>query len=99
VQKSKILLQLLNAVKNAKKKRIHTFSSTSDYHILGKFGSDRYGISLEDKRKTELQMSYDMVAFQKLIAMIYEFQPKMRGDRYRFLAEVIEAAIEAGLLR
>lgn len=86
-----------NAVKNAKKKRIHTFSSTSDYHILGKFGSDRYGISLEDKRKTVLQMSYDMVAFAKTYCDDIEFSAEDAGRTdIGYLAEVIEAAIEAG---
>ena len=55
------------AVKDAEKKRIHTFSSTSDYHIVGKFGSDRYGKTLEEKRKTVLQMSYDMVQYAKTL--------------------------------
>ena len=44
-----------DAIKDAEKKRIHTFSSTSDYHILGKFGHDRYGKTLEEKRKTILE--------------------------------------------
>jgi 2-isopropylmalate synthase len=34
-----------DAIKDANSKRIHTFSSISDYHILGKFASERYGIS------------------------------------------------------
>ncbi len=85
------------AVKNAKKKRIHTFSSTSDYHIMGKFGSDRYGITLEDKRKTVLQMSYDMVAYAKTFCEDIEFSAEDAGRTdIGYLAEVIEAAIEAG---
>ena len=51
------------ALKEAKRYRIHTFSSTSDIHILGKFGDDRYGKTLEEKRKTIIKMSYDAVAY------------------------------------
>ncbi len=32
------------AVQQARKPRIHTFIGTSDIHIAGKFGSDRYGV-------------------------------------------------------
>src|SRR3989339_643805 len=54
-----------DALRNAKHPRIHTFSSTSDYHILGKFGDSKYGATLEEKRKTVLKMSYDAVAYAK----------------------------------
>ena len=40
------------ALNNADKFRIHTFIGTSDIHINGKFGSDRYGKSLKNKRAT-----------------------------------------------
>lgn len=86
-----------DAVKNAEKKRIHTFSSTSDYHIAGKFGSDRYGKTLEEKRKTVLQMSYDMVQYAKSLCDDVEFSAEDAGRTdMTYLAEVIEAAISAG---
>ncbi len=85
------------AVKNAKKKRIHTFSSTSDYHIMGKFGSERYGLTLDEKRKTVLQMSYDMVAYAKTLCDDIEFSAEDAGRTdIVYLSEVIEAAIKAG---
>jgi 2-isopropylmalate synthase len=86
-----------DAIQNADKKRIHTFSSTSDYHILGKFGSDRYGNSLEEKRQTVVKMSYDMVQYAKSFCDDVEFSAEDAGRTdIAYLAEVIEAAIEAG---
>ncbi len=86
-----------DAVKNATKKRIHTFSSTSDYHIMGKFGHDRYGKTLEEKRKTVLQMSYDMVQYAKTFCDDVEFSAEDAGRTdLSYLSDVIEAAIEAG---
>ncbi|MFH0734807.1 MAG: 2-isopropylmalate synthase [bacterium] len=86
-----------DAVSNAAKKRIHTFSSTSDYHILGKFGSDRYGVSLNEKRKTVLQMSFDMVQYAKTFCDDIEFSAEDAGRTdIGYLADVVEAAIAAG---
>ena len=86
-----------DAIKNAQKKRIHTFSSTSDYHILGKFGHDRYGKTLEEKRKTILKMSYDMVKYAKSLCDDVEFSAEDAGRTdINYLAEVIETAIDAG---
>jgi 2-isopropylmalate synthase len=86
-----------DSIKDAAKKRIHTFSSTSDYHIVGKFGSDRYGKTLEEKRKTVLQMSYDMVQYAKTLCDDVEFSAEDAGRTdLSYLADVIEAAISAG---
>ena len=86
-----------DAIKDGAKKRIHTFSSTSDYHILGKFGHERYGKTLEEKRKTVIQMSYDMVQYAKSLCDDVEFSAEDAGRTdMNYLVEVIEAAIEAG---
>jgi len=85
------------AIRDAEKKRIHTFSSTSDYHILGKFGHERYGNTLKEKRDTVLKMSYDMVQFAKTFCDDVEFSAEDAGRTdINYLAEVIEAAIDAG---
>ncbi len=85
------------ALKNANRKRIHTFSSTSDYHILGKFADNKYGKTLEKKRKTVLKMSYDAVQYAKTLCDDIEFSAEDSGRTdISYLAEVIEAAIEAG---
>ncbi len=86
-----------NAIKNGEKRRIHTFSSTSDYHILGKFGDDRYGKTLADKRETVIKMSYDMVKYAKTFVDDVEFSAEDAGRTdLNYLVEVVEAAIEAG---
>lgn len=86
-----------DALKNAKHPRIHTFSSTSDIHILGKFGDSKYGATLEEKRETVLKMSYDAVAYAKSFTHDVEFSAEDAGRTdIGYLAEVIEAAIEAG---
>lgn len=86
-----------DAIKNAEKKRIHTFSSTSDYHILGKFGDEKYGRSLEEKRKTVLKMSYDAVAYAKTFCDDVEFSAEDAGRTdIGYLSEIIETAIDAG---
>ena len=86
-----------DAIKDGAKKRIHTFSSTSDYHILGKFGHERYGKTLGEKRKTVIQMSYNMVQYAKSLCDDVEFSAEDAGRTdMNYLVEVIEAAIEAG---
>ncbi|MEJ2545380.1 MAG: 2-isopropylmalate synthase, partial [Calditrichaceae bacterium] len=85
------------ALQNAPKKRIHTFSSTSDYHIMGKFGDARYGSTIEEKRQTVIKMSYDAVQYAKTFCDDVEFSAEDAGRTdIGYLSEVVEAAIEAG---
>jgi len=85
------------ALRNGKCPRIHTFSSTSDIHILGKFSDSKYGISLEEKRKTVLKMSFDAVSYAKTFLDDVEFSAEDAGRTdIGYLAEIIETAIEAG---
>jgi len=93
----KDILAARDALKEAVKPRIHTFSSTSDYHILGKFGDARYGATLSEKRQTVICMSVEAVQLAKSFCDDVEFSAEDAGrtdDVY--LAEVIAAAIEAG---
>jgi 2-isopropylmalate synthase len=86
-----------NAIRDANKKRIHTFTSTSDHHILGKFGDVRYGKSLEEKRKTIIKMSYDAVQYSRTFCDDVEFSAEDAGRTdLGYLVEVVEAAIAAG---
>ena len=81
----------------AKSKRIHTFTSTSDFHILGKFGHEKYGISLAEKRETILKMAYESVKYAKSLCDDVEFSAEDAGRTdINYLAEVVQAAIEAG---
>jgi len=85
------------ALRNAKCPRIHTFSSTSDIHILGKFGDSKYGATLDEKRKTVLKMSYDAVAYAKTFMNDIEFSAEDAGRTdIGYLADIIETAIDAG---
>ena len=85
------------ALKPAASKRIHTFTSTSDYHILGKFGHEKYGISLQDKRKTILKMTYDSVKYAKTLCDDVEYSAEDAGRTdIGYLIDIIETAIEAG---
>ena len=85
------------ALHGAPKQRIHTFSSTSDYHIMGKFGDARYGNTIEEKRATVIKMSYDAVQYAKTFCDDVEFSAEDAGRTdIGYLSEVIEAAIEAG---
>lgn len=86
-----------DALKGTDKFRIHTFVGTSDIHLIGKFGDDRYGKSLKEKRKTILKMSCDAVAYAKTFTDNVEFSPEDAGRTdINYLVEVVEAVIEAG---
>lgn len=85
------------AIQEAEKPRIHTFSSTSDYHIMGKFGGDQYGKNMQEKRQTVLKMSYDSVAYAKSFCDDVEFSAEDAGRTdIGYLADIIETAIDAG---
>ena len=85
------------ALEPARRKRIHTFIGTSDYHILGKFASARYGRTLAEKRKTVRQMAVEAVQYARTFCEEVEFSAEDAGRTpLDFLVEIIEAAIEAG---
>ncbi|RMD51315.1 MAG: 2-isopropylmalate synthase, partial [Ignavibacteria bacterium] len=86
-----------DALAAAQRARIHTFSSTSDYHILGKFGHPKYGNTLEEKRKTVIKMSYDAVAYAKTFTDDVEFSAEDAGRTdIGYLIDVVQAAVDAG---
>ncbi len=86
-----------DALRGAKRFRIHTFIGTSDIHILGKFGDERYGKTLQEKRKTILKMAQDIVAYAKTFTHDIEFSAEDAGrTEMSYLSEIIQAAIEAG---
>ena len=85
------------ALRNAQHPRIHTFISTSDIHIMGKFGHDRYGKTLAEKQRTILRMAVDAVGFAKTFTDDVEFSAEDAGRTDPlYLAEIIEAVIDAG---
>ncbi len=78
------------SVKDAPKRRIHTFHSTSDIHLKYQFRVDR---------DEALRKSVEMVRFAKSFLDDVEFSPMdaTRTD-IGYLCDVIEAVIEAGAL-
>ncbi len=76
------------AVKDAERRRIHTFIATSDLHIRHK---------LQTTREDVLGQARAAVAHAKQYVEDVEFSPEdgFRSDR-EFMAEVISAAIEEG---
>ncbi len=85
------------AISDARRKRIHTFNSTSDHHILGKFADKRYGQTLAEKRATIIKMSVEAIQYAKTFCDDVEFSAEDAGRTdIEYLCEVIEAAIEAG---
>ncbi len=86
-----------SALESAGKKRIHTFIGTSDYHVLGKFGDNRYGRSLTEKRETVIKMAVDAVKYAKTFCNDVEFSAEDAGRTdIGYLSEIVEAAIAAG---
>jgi 2-isopropylmalate synthase len=78
------------AVKEAPRKRIHTFHSTSDIHLKHQF---------RVSREEALKRSVEMVRLAKSLVDDVEFSPMdaTRTD-IGYLCEVVEAVIEAGAL-
>ncbi|MBF0586783.1 2-isopropylmalate synthase [Prosthecochloris sp. N3] len=85
------------ALRSARRPRIHTFISTSDIHILGKFGHERYGRTLAEKRQTILDMAVRAVAYARTLCDDIEFSAEDAGRTDpAYLAEITEAVISAG---
>jgi 2-isopropylmalate synthase len=76
------------AVKDASKKRIHTFISTSDIHLKHQFRLTR---------EEALKRAVDMVTYAKSFVEDVEFSPMdaTRSDP-EYLCDVVEAVINAG---
>lgn len=85
------------ALKPAAKSRIHTGLGVSDIHIMGIFGDDKYGATLQDKRETALAMSLKSVRHAKGYTKDVEYyaMDSARADKV-FLFELFDAVIEAG---
>ncbi|NNE47540.1 MAG: 2-isopropylmalate synthase, partial [Rhodothermales bacterium] len=77
--------------------RIHTFIATSDIHLQSKFGDDRYGKTLEEKRATVKRMATEAVQYALTFTDDVEFSAEDAGrSGIDYLTEVVQAAIDAG---
>jgi 2-isopropylmalate synthase len=85
------------ALAPAPRRRIHTGLGISDIHIANKFRDDKYGKSLEDKKKRALDMGVEAVkhALQYTDDIEFYCEDSGRADK-NYLFEVIRAVIDAG---
>jgi 2-isopropylmalate synthase len=85
------------ALAHAKRPRIHTGIGVSDVHIMGKFGDEKYGKCLGEKKVKILQMAIEAVQLAKSYAGDVEFYAEDSGRADpEYLFEMLQAAIEAG---
>lgn len=85
------------ALRNGSRTRIHTFIATSDIHLESKFGDDRYGKTIQEKRETVKKMAIEAVTLARTYTDDVEFSAEDAGRTdVEFLCEMIDAAISAG---
>jgi len=86
-----------NALKKAKRARIHTGLGISDIHITSKFKDDKYGKTLEEKKAKAMDMGIKAVKRAKQYTDDVEFycEDSGRADK-EYLYKVVEAVIDAG---
>lgn len=85
------------ALEPAARRRIHTGLGISDIHIASKFRDEKYGKSLEDKKKRAMEMGIEAVKHARKYTDDVEFycEDSGRADK-QYLFKVIEAVIAAG---
>lgn len=85
------------ALEPAERRRIHTGLGISDIHIASKFRDEKYGKTLEDKKKRALDMGVAAVKHALNYTDDVEFycEDSGRADK-EYLFKVIEAVIAAG---
>jgi 2-isopropylmalate synthase len=85
------------ALANCARPRIHTGIGASDIHIMGKFRDERYGRTLDEKRRTILRMAVDAVKLARRFVGDVEFYAEDAGRSDRsFLYEMLAAVVDAG---
>ncbi|MFT5240767.1 MAG: 2-isopropylmalate synthase [Candidatus Promineifilaceae bacterium] len=85
------------AVAKAKRSRIHTGIGVSDIHMTGKFGDDKYGKTIGEKKVRIMAMAADAVRFAREFTDDVEFYAEDSGRADpAFLFEMLESVIDAG---
>jgi 2-isopropylmalate synthase len=85
------------ALADCPRPRIHTGIGVSDVHVMGKFGDEKYGGNLIEKRKKLLEMAVKSVELARKTVNDVEFYAEDAGRADReFLLEMIRAVVEAG---
>ncbi len=85
------------ALEGGAKTRIHTFIATSDIHLKSKFGHDRYGETLAEKRETIKRMAAEAIRLAHSYTDDVEFSAEDAGRTDpAYLCEVVQTAVNAG---
>ena len=85
------------ALKKAKRSRIHTGLGISDIHIAGKFSDDKYGKTLVEKKARAIEMAVDAIKRARQYTDDVEFYGEDSGRAEKaYLYEILEAVIDAG---
>ncbi|HEY3440365.1 MAG TPA: 2-isopropylmalate synthase [Paludibaculum sp.] len=85
------------ALAKAKRGRIHTGIGVSEIHIRGKFGDDKYGKTVEEKKARMIAMAVEAVKLARSFVDDVEFYAEDAGRAEpEYLFEMLHAAIEAG---
>lgn len=85
------------AIAPARRNRIHTGLGISDIHIIGKFGDDKYGKTIEEKKDHVIEMATKAVkhALQYTDEVEFYTEDSGRADP-EYLYRILEAVIDAG---
>jgi 2-isopropylmalate synthase len=85
------------ALAPAKRRRIHTGLGISDIHIASKFADEKYGHTLEEKKKRAIEMGIEAVRTARKYTDDVEFycEDSGRADK-AYLFQMVEAVIDAG---
>jgi 2-isopropylmalate synthase len=85
------------ALAKAARPRIHTGIGVSDQHITGKFGDEKYGKTVGEKKARLIQMAVAAVKLARSFVNDVEFYAEDAGrSDPQYLFEMLEAAIDAG---
>jgi 2-isopropylmalate synthase len=85
------------ALAKAKRPRIHTGIGSSDIHVTGKFGDEKYGKTVDTKKIRILEMAAQAVRLARQCVADVEFYAEDAGRADpAYLFEMLEAAIESG---
>ena len=85
------------ALADCPRPRIHTGIGVSDVHVLGKFGDEKYGENLAEKRKKLIEMAVKSVELARKTVADVEFYAEDAGRaELGYLLEMIRAVVGAG---
>src|SRR3982751_5887843 len=85
------------ALANCRRPRIHTGIGVSDVHVMGKFGDDKYGKNLIEKRQKLIEMAVKSVKLARNSVDDVEFYAEDAGRAdLGYLLEMIRAVVDAG---